>query len=82
MKQTKFIKILWCQPPNNKMDSKADTCYLTQTLAKNVSIALWETEDDMKASEKSGYLQEQIAKFAAVLAAPPTTEHFEVAVQM
>jgi heme-degrading monooxygenase HmoA len=49
---------------------------------KNVSIALWETEDDMKASEKSGYLQEQIAKFAAVLAAPPTTEHFEVAVQM
>ena len=49
---------------------------------KGVSIALWETEDDMKASEKSGYLQEQIAKFAAVLAAPPTTEHFEVAVQM
>ena len=49
---------------------------------KGVSIALWESEDDMKASETSGYLQEQIGKFAAVLAAPPTTEHFEVAVQM
>jgi heme-degrading monooxygenase HmoA len=49
---------------------------------KGVSIALWETEDDMKASETSGYLQEQIVKFAAVLAAPPTTEHFEVAIQI
>jgi heme-degrading monooxygenase HmoA len=49
---------------------------------KGVSIALWETEDDMKASETSGYLQEQIVKFATVLAAPPTTEHFEVAIQM
>ena len=49
---------------------------------KGVSIALWETEDDMKASETSGYLQEQILKFAAVLAAPPTTEHYEVAIQI
>jgi hypothetical protein len=36
----------------------------------------------MKASETSGYLPEQILKFAAVLAAPPTTEHYEVAIQI
>ena len=48
---------------------------------KNVSISLWETEDDMKASETSSFLQEQMVKFAAVLAAPPTTEHYEVSVQ-
>ena len=49
---------------------------------KGVSIALWDTEDDMKASETSGYLQEQIVKFAAVLAAPPTTEHYDVSIQI
>lgn len=48
---------------------------------KNVSISLWETEDDMKASEMSSFVQEQMVKFAAVLAAPPTTEHYEVSVQ-
>jgi hypothetical protein len=38
---------------------------------KGVSIALWETEADMRATETSGYLQEQIAKFAGLFAAPP-----------
>jgi hypothetical protein len=36
----------------------------------------------MKAGEASGYFQEQIAKFAAVFAAPPVTEHFEVSLQV
>ncbi len=35
----------------------------------------------MEAGEASGYLQEQVAKAAAILAAPPTTEHYEVGVQ-
>ncbi len=49
---------------------------------KFTSITLWETEADMAAGEASGYLQEQVAKVAAVLAAPPTTEHYEVTVQI
>jgi heme-degrading monooxygenase HmoA len=48
---------------------------------KGISIALWETEADMKATETSGYLQEQIAKFGALFAAPPVRETFEVTVQ-
>ena len=48
---------------------------------KGISIALWETEADMKAGEASGYYQEQIAKFASVFAAPPVMEHYEVSVQ-
>jgi heme-degrading monooxygenase HmoA len=48
---------------------------------KGISVALWETEADMKAGEASGYLQQQLAKFASVFAAPPTTEHFEVSVR-
>jgi heme-degrading monooxygenase HmoA len=60
---------------------KSGFLFSDPSTGKGVSITLWETEDDMKASETSGYLQEQIAKFAAVLAAPPTTEHYEVAIQ-
>jgi heme-degrading monooxygenase HmoA len=48
---------------------------------KAYSITLWETEDDMLAGEKSGYLQEQVAKLGAFLTAPPTTEHLEVILQ-
>ncbi|MFQ6050638.1 MAG: antibiotic biosynthesis monooxygenase family protein [Candidatus Hydrothermarchaeota archaeon] len=49
---------------------------------KALSIVLWETEADMKVTEASGYFQEQIAKFAALFAAPPVTEHYEVRVQV
>jgi heme-degrading monooxygenase HmoA len=48
---------------------------------KSVSIALWETETDMKATETGGYLQEQIGKFGALFAAPPVREGFEVSVK-
>ena len=47
-----------------------------------MSVALWETEADMTAGEASGYLQEQVTKAAAIFAAPPTTKHYEVAVQV
>lgn len=49
---------------------------------KCISISMWETEDDMTASEASGYLKEQIAKFAAVFAGPPIREHYEVVLQI
>ncbi len=49
---------------------------------KGVSIALWDSEADMEAVESSGYYQEQILKFAAIIAAPPTTEHYEVSIQV
>ena len=52
-----------------------------RSTGKFVSLALWDTEADMLAGEASGYLREQIAKAAPTLAGPPTTEHFEVAVQ-
>ena len=48
---------------------------------KAISIAVWETEEDMLAGEASDYLKEQIARAAATFAAPPTTEHFQVSVQ-
>lgn len=47
-----------------------------------MSISLWETEDDMRAGETSGYFQEQAAKFAPLLAGTPTLEGYEVNVQV
>ena len=45
---------------------------------KGISITLWETEADQKASEASGYVAQQLGKLAAVLAGPPTRESFLV----
>jgi quinol monooxygenase YgiN len=49
---------------------------------KGISVGLWETEADMTASETSGYLAAQLAKFGSLFTAPPITEHYEVSVQM
>ena len=52
-----------------------------RSAGKSYSIAIWETEADMLASEASGYLKEQLGKFAELFTAPPVTEHFEVAAE-
>jgi heme-degrading monooxygenase HmoA len=58
------------------------TTFLVNTAEnKVISISLWETEAAMQASEASGYLQAQMAKVAPLVTAPPTNEHFEVAIQ-
>jgi quinol monooxygenase YgiN len=45
---------------------------------KATSIALWETEANIKASEASGYYKEWVAKLSDVLALPPVRELYEV----
>jgi len=45
---------------------------------KATSIALWETEEDIKASEASGYYKEWVAKLSDALALPPVRELYEV----
>jgi heme-degrading monooxygenase HmoA len=50
---------------------------------KGVSITLWETEADLlKVTVPGGVFQEQLAKFAQVLAGPPTIESYEVSVRV
>lgn len=46
---------------------------------KGMSVTLWETEEDLKAGESSGYFKEQIAKFGPLLVGPPTRDVFVVA---
>lgn len=49
---------------------------------KGMSVTLWETEEDLKAGESSGYFKEQIAKFGPLLVGPPTREVLLVAAKV
>lgn len=44
-----------------------------------ISITLWETEEQLLEGERTGYLQDQLAKFAPIFAAAPERHVFEVA---
>jgi heme-degrading monooxygenase HmoA len=48
---------------------------------KAISINLWETEADLSVFEVSPLYREVLGKLAAVLAAPPVGEAYEVNVQ-
>ena len=45
---------------------------------KGILYSMWETEADLKASETSGFYQEQVAKFRTVLVVPPVREIHEL----
>ena len=48
---------------------------------KNMSITIWDTEEDAVANERSGYYQEQVGRFKDIFKAPPVREGYEVSVQ-
>ena len=52
-----------------------------QATGKGISVVLCDSEASMIASETSGYLNQQLAKFGPLMTAPPTTGRFEVAVK-
>ena len=58
---------------------KSGRLLVDRKTGKGISIGLWETEADIRASaEGSAYFQAQIAKFAGLFTAPPIVEHYEV----
>ena len=48
---------------------------------KSISIAMWESEEDAIANEKSGYYQKQVDKFKDYFTAPPVREGYEVSIK-
>ena len=48
---------------------------------KSISISFWDSEEDAIANEKSGYYQEQVAKFKDLFTAQPIKEGYEVTVK-
>jgi heme-degrading monooxygenase HmoA len=49
---------------------------------KSMIVTLWESLEVMQANETSGWFREQLAKFNAVFASPPTREMYEVKVMV
>jgi len=45
---------------------------------RTIGYSLWDTVDDMTASEASGNYRDQIAKLGSVLAAPPERAAYEI----
>ena len=52
-------------------DQESGTC---------IPITLWKSEEDMLATERSAFFQEQIVKFMPFFKSPPIREGFEVIV--
>ena len=48
---------------------------------KNISIAIWDSEEDAIANEQSGYYQKQVDRFKDIFTAPPVREGYTVTVQ-
>ena len=49
---------------------------------RGISITLWETPVDLKASETTGYLQQQLARVASLLTEPPVVGVYEVSIKV
>ena len=47
-------------------------------IGKGVIVTLWASEAEMKATETSGYLRQQLAKFSSLFISPPTREAYEL----
>jgi len=47
----------------------------------SIPMTLWESEEDMLATESSRFFQEQLVKFRTFFKAPPIREAYEVVVQ-
>lgn len=58
------------------------TLLIDPATGKSLGISLWESEADRAAVQSSGALQQQLGKFAAILAAAPAPNFYEVMAQM
>lgn len=56
--------------------------YLDRKSGKAVSIAIWNSEEDALANERSHYYQEQLIKLMHYFANPPIREGYEVIVRI
>ena len=54
--------------------------FTDRATGKGVAVTRWQSKEELEAGETSGYYQEQIAKIAAFVTAPPTREIFEISV--
>ncbi len=72
----------WLPEARQKRGFQGGMALVDRSTDKAISITLWQTEADARASgASSAYWQAQIAKVAPLFAAAPTIETYEVAIQ-
>lgn len=49
---------------------------------KIVSITLWDSQEDARANEASGYFQRQVEKFNEMITAPLVKDEYEVTIML
>ncbi|MEW6552846.1 MAG: hypothetical protein AB1384_00985 [Actinomycetota bacterium] len=52
-----------------------------RSTGRGISISLWEDKDALLAAQESGFMQDQIRKFTAMLIGTPDIEVLEVAIK-
>ena len=69
--------------PSAKSQKGLNSNYLLfdRKTGKGVSVAFWDSEEDIIANEESGHWQGQIDKFKDYLTGPVTRERYEVCAQ-
>lgn len=69
--------------PAAKSQNGFQTGYLLTDRAtgKGVSVTIWDSLENLKANEASGFYQAQVAKFAPLFTAAPTMDLYEVTAQ-
>jgi heme-degrading monooxygenase HmoA len=53
-----------------------------QDTGEGVSISVWETEDDMHASEASGFYHRKLDQLDALFISAPVRKHYEVSIRV
>ena len=61
---------------------KGSRLLVDPSTGKSMIVTLWESEAVMQTNEATGWFREQLAKFNAVFASPPTRETYEVKVMV
>ena len=69
-------------PMANQQQGFQGALFLTDSMAnRGISISLWETVDDLQASEARSFFREQVAKLAPLLVAEPVRAVYMVSAQ-
>ena len=69
--------------PSVKAQKGANSVYLLvdRNSGNVVTVAFWDSKEDMMATEESGLTKEWVAKFNDYFVKPPTIERYEVGAQ-
>jgi hypothetical protein len=77
-----FIETRWYQLPKSSRGSGGALLLTDHYTGEGVSISVWESEDDMHASEASGFYHRKLDQLDALFISQPVRKHYEVSIRV